>query len=138
MPEAAADPTAALVALLTAAGFAAGRVFGGELPADEAPSMPRKALVVASSGGVSLTGGSFARHDAQRFDLFGYGATPTEAEQLVADAALFLRQVRRTVAANVLVHWVKPAGGSAGARDPDAAWPRAFQSFQVFHSLTEV
>jgi hypothetical protein len=139
MPEVVADPLAALVELLLAddgvAAIAQDRGFGGELPADEAAHMPRAAFVVAASGGFSLTGGSYVEHDTQRVDLFAYGATPREAEQLLATAALALRRVRRSVAAGTLIHWVKPAGGLTGARDPDAAWPRAFQSFQVFHAL---
>ncbi len=137
-----ADVVGALVSLLKAAagvsGPAGGRVFGGELPPEEAAAMPRAALVVASSGGTSLTGGSYAEHDTQRIDLFAYGATPREAEQLIDAAALALRRVRRGVVAGVLIHWVRPAGGSAGARDPDAAWPRAFQSFQVMRALEAV
>jgi hypothetical protein len=137
-----ADPIAALMALLKAdaatAAIAGARVFGGELPEDEAAFMPREAIVVAMSGGVSMTAGSFVEHDTQRIDLFAYGATPREAEQLAATAALALRRARRAVWADTLIHWIQPAGGAAAARDPDAAWPRAFQSFQVFHALEAV
>lgn len=141
MPEA-ADPIAALVELLKAdvavAAVTGGRVTGGEVPAKEAKNMPRAALVVAASGGVSLTAGSFVEHDTSRVDLFGYGATPEEANRVLATAALALRRVKRALAAGVLVHWVSPAGGATGGRDATLAWPRAFQSFQVFHALQEV
>lgn len=137
-----ADPIAALLALLAddaaVAGLVDTRVFGGEVPGDEAKHMPRKALVVAPSGGSSLTGGSYAEHDTSRVDLFGYGATQQEANQVLAAAALVMRRIRRTVSANVLIHWAQPAGGSTGGRDAALAWPRAFQSFQVFHALEEV
>lgn len=137
-----ADLTAALIALLKAdtatAAASAGRVFGGELPPGETAAMPRAAIVLALSGGSSLTGGSFAEHDTQRVDLFAYGATPKEAEDLRAIAALAFRRARRKSWAGTLIHWVKPAGGSTGGRDPTAAWPRSFQSFQVFHALEEV
>ncbi len=138
----AADLIAGLVALLAAdAGVSAqvaSRVFGGEVPAEEAKFMPRKALVVAPSGGVSLTGGSYVEHDTGRVDLFGYGATQREASQVLAAAALAMRRIKRTVSANVLIHWAQPAGGGTGGRDPVLAWSRAFQSFQVFHALEEV
>jgi hypothetical protein len=49
-----------------------------------------------------------------------------------------MRRIKRTVSANVLIHWAQPAGGGTGGRDPALAWPRAFQSFQVFHALEEV
>jgi hypothetical protein len=138
----AADLHAALVALLledpAIAAIVGTRVFGGELPANEAKSMPRAAIVVAASGGASLTGDSFTEHDTQRVDLFAYAGTPSAAEQLRGQAALALRRVRRGVWGGCLIHWIKPAGGSTGARDPDAAWPRAFQSFQVMHGLVAV
>lgn len=139
MPEVVADPVAAVVELLKAdagtAAIAGTRVFGGELPADEAANMPRAAIVVAASGGTSLTAKSFAEFDTARVDLFAYGATPREAEQLADTAALALRRARRKVWAGTLIHWINPAGGSAGARDPDAAWPRVFRSFQLLHAL---
>ena len=134
-----ADLVGALIAYLKAdaatAALAGGRVFGGELPAGETASMPRAAIVLAASGGSSMTGGSFVEHDTQRVDLFAYGATPREAEMLCDTAALALRRLRRGVVGAVLIHWVQPAGGALGARDPNAAWPRAFQSFQIFHAL---
>lgn len=131
-----------LVPLLAAdagvAALVAARVFGGELPEAETNHMPRKALVVAPSGGFSLTGGSYVEHDTARVDLFAYGATQREANQVLAAAALAMRRIRRTVSANVLIHWAQPAGGGTSGRDPALIWPRAFQSFQVFHALEEV
>jgi len=137
-----ADLMAALVALLKAdasiAALVGARVFGGELPPAETRHMPRQAIVIQPSGGISLTAGSYAEHDTQRVDVFGYGRTPKEAAELVATAALALRRVQRGVWAGVLIHWARSAGGFSARRDPDAAWPRAFQSFQVFHALEEV
>lgn len=134
-----ADLVAALVALLLAdagvAALAGAYVFGAELPAGVTDEMPRKALVVVPSGGVSLTGASYVAHDTQRIDLFAFGATPIEAEALLQAGTEALRGIRRVVSAGVLIHWAQTAGGFALARDPDAAWPRAFRSFQVFHAL---
>lgn len=142
MPEAAADPVAAVVAILKAApdapGGLAGRVFGSELPAGEAAAMPRAGIVVRASGGVSLTSGSYAEHDTMRVDLFAYGQTAALAASLNAWAALQLRRVERVVAAQTLVHWVGSAGGYSSGREPVTEWPRAFQSFQVFHALQAV
>lgn len=137
-----ADLVAALVALLKAdtatAARVDGRVFGGELPHGETASMPRDCIVIVPSGGASLTGASFVEHDTARIDLFAFGRTPAEAESLRDTAALALRRARRGVWAGVLIHWVQPAGGSSSARDPDAAWPRAFQSFQALHALEPI
>lgn len=137
-----ADPVAALVAILQAAAGApdglSGRVFGGELPVDETRAMPRAAIVIRASGGIPLTGGSYVEHDTVRVDLFAYGSTPAKAAALCAWAALQLRRIERVVAAQTLVHWVQSAGGYSSGREPVAEWPRAFQSFQVFHALESV
>lgn len=136
------DLLAALVELLKADAATAAivdeRVFGGELPEDEARHMPRGAIVIAASGGTSLTGGSFAEHDTQRVDLFAYAGTIRAAAQLRGMAALALRRARRGVWAGCLIHSINPAGGESAARDPDTAWPRAFQSFQVMHGLVAI
>lgn len=137
-----ADLVAALVALLQAdtalAAITQGRVFGGELPEGEGEAMPRAALVVVPSGGTSLTAGSYAEHDSQRIDLFAYAGTVRAADALRREADRVLRQVRRSTIGGVLVHWVQSAGGSITGRDPDAAWPRTFQSYQVFHALQAI
>lgn len=144
MPEAVADPIAALAETLKADGataaIAGANVFGGELPSDDdfLAGMPQAAIVLEPTGGLSLTGDSYLEHDTSRVDLFAYGATPREAKLLADTAALALRRVKRVVVAGVLLHWVKPAGGATDERDVDAAWPRSFRSFQVFNSLTEV
>ena len=134
-----ADPVSAIRALLLAdagvAGAVSGRVFGGELPAEEARAMPRAALVVSASGGVPLAADTYVEHDSLRFDVFAYGATPPEAAALLELASLVLRRARRGVWAGLLVHWVQPAGGYSDGRDPQLAWPRAFRSFQIAHSL---
>ncbi len=137
-----ADVIAALIAVLKAdpqvAALAGTRVFGIELPAGQAASMPRKCLVLQPSGGTTLTGGSYVEHTAQRVDLFAYGETPWEAHRLSRAAAVALKQLRRRVAAQVLLHWVDPAGGYLTGRDPDADWPVVFQSFQAFYAETEI
>lgn len=138
----AADPVAGVVAYLKAdAGMAAllgTRVFGGELPADEAQFMPRKALVVKPSGGISLTAGSHAEHDTGRFDLFGFGETPHEAARVADAGALAMKRLRRSVWAGTLLHWAQSAGGASSGREPGTEWPRSFRSYQLFYALEEV
>lgn len=133
------DIVGALVAMLKAdagvAALAGTRVFGGELPADETAAMPRAAIVIAPSGGVSLTGASFLEADTQRVDLVAWGATPLSAAALLAAADEAMRGARRASWANVLIYWVNRAGGYAAARDRDGQWPFAFRSYQVFHAL---
>ncbi|PHQ63189.1 MAG: DUF3168 domain-containing protein [Sphingobium sp.] len=136
------DPIGALVAILLDDIAVSDRVqdrgFGGELPASEAGSMPRQALVVRPSGGVAMNGDSFVEHDTQRVDVFAYGGSPGEAGMLMADIALALRRVRRRVIVGTLVHWVQSAGGYSSGREPETNWPRVFQSFQLLYALERV
>lgn len=138
----AADPEAALVAYLKAdadlVALVAAYVFAGELPANITKLMPRKALVLRASGGVSLTGDSFVEHDTGRFDLFAFGETPKEASLVMRTAELAMKRLRRSVHANTLLHWAKPAGGGISGREPQTEWPRQFQSFQLFYALEAV
>lgn len=114
------------------------RVFGGELPRDETRHMPRHAIVLVPSGGISLAEGSFIEHDTQRVDLLAFAETPKEANALVNSARRVLRSIRRQVFSGCLIHWAEPTGGISARRDNDTQWPVAFQPFQVFHALQEV
>lgn len=136
------DPVAALVAALLAdpdtSAIVGTDVYGGELPGDVVDRMPVPAIVIAPSGGVSLTGTSGVEADAQRVDLFALAATPAEANRLRAVAAKRLWAIEREVLAGTLIHWVNRAGGFAQARDRDGQWPQSFLSFQVFYSFEEI
>ena len=111
------------------------RVFGIELPGAEAASMPRKTVVLSPSGGVSLAAGSYMNHDTQRIDAFSYGETLFEADRLRRAVYDAFRVRRRGVTGTTLIHWIESAGGWVSQRDADVDWPRAFQSFQVYHAL---
>ncbi|MBN9333862.1 DUF3168 domain-containing protein [Devosia sp.] len=135
-----ADIVTAIVGLLKAdadiAALVGDRVFGGELPADEARHMPRQAIVIQPSGGAPFQPRASLRAEAQRLDLICYGATPGEAMELRNLGAHAFKRVRRQTAAGVLIHWVNSAGGYMAGRDRDGQWPYAFQSFQSLFSLS--
>ncbi len=137
-----ADLIGALVDALKADGNVAAvvgmRVFGGELPKDETKSMPRAAIALQASGGVSLAAGSFMEHDTQRVDALCYGATPLEANALSRACRRSLTSIRRQVVSGCLIHWIEGAGGISARRDQVTQWPVAFQPYQVFHALQEV
>ena len=111
------------------------RVFGIELPGSEATSMPRKAVVLSPSGGVSLAAGSYMNHDTQRVDAFSFGETLFEADRVRRAVFDAFRVRRRGVTGTTLIHWIESAGGWVSQRDADEDWPRSWQSFQVYHAL---
>jgi len=108
------------------------RVFGNTLPEDEASTMPRKSVVLASSGGAWPT---FAQGDstlaAQRFDMVCYGENHYEAERVRRGVYDAMRGINRVLQSGVLVHWAQPAGGATAVRDSDANWAAMIQSWQV-------
>ncbi|WP_346915034.1 DUF3168 domain-containing protein [uncultured Roseibium sp.] len=120
------------------AAIAGARVFGGELPKGETRHMPRAAIVLQPSGGVSLAAGSYMDHDTQRVDALCYGATPLEANALGGICRRALTSIRRQVVSGCLIHWIEPAGGISARRDQPTQWPVAFRPFQAFHALQEV
>ncbi|KKM88478.1 hypothetical protein LCGC14_1258270 [marine sediment metagenome] len=109
-----------------------GRVFGDELPRSETDAMPRKAVVISPAGGtpLSYTTGTLPL-ETQRLDVFCYGGTLYEAEEVRRAVYGALRAVERQVIAGVLVHWARPAGGAMSGRDPDADWPLKWNSWQI-------
>lgn len=132
------DRITALVAILKAdaavAAEVGARVFGGELPEAETASMPRKAIVITHAGGVAAFGGGYQEYGDSRVDTRCYGTTPHEADEVWRAAHGALKQLRRTLQGDMLVHWARQAGGPIPLRDPDADWPSIFASWQVLAS----
>lgn len=137
-----ADIITAIVDLLKAdagvAGLVGARVFGGELPPDEAESMPRHAIVVQPSGGVPFHPAGTVKAEAQRFDIIAYGPTPRDAAALLDQVRMVLVMVVRPIVSGVLIHWVHSAGGYLAARDRDGQWPFAFRSYQTLFSTETI
>ncbi|HSV29705.1 MAG TPA: DUF3168 domain-containing protein [Candidatus Omnitrophota bacterium] len=111
------------------AALAGARVFGAEVPALEAKSMPRQALVVRYAGGMG------PRDDvpiqAPRLDVWAYGATPGEASALYLAAHGALRALARAVHAGALLHSAIQGGGPISGRDPDTRWPFVWGSWVI-------
>lgn len=127
------DVIPAVIAYLKAdsgvAALAGARVFGAEVPAREAQSMPRQALVVRYAGGMGV------RDDVPiqtpRLDVWAYGATPGEASALYLAAHGALRTLARAVHAGALLHSAIQGGGPISGRDPDTHWPFVWGSWVI-------
>lgn len=132
------DIITAIVDLLRAApgiaALVAGRVYGDELPESLMVEMPTQCVVVKPSGGAAFQGAGKLNAEAQRFDLFCYGASPFEADQLRRACRPVVLGIERRQHNGVLIHWVQSAGGYLTGRDRDGAWPYAFASFQTLYS----
>ncbi len=131
-----ADLGTAIVAILKAdtdtAAEVGTRVFGDEMPRSEVDDEPRKTVVVVTTGGVipPYAAGTVPL-EVQRLDIWCYGKNMLEADGVRRAVFGAMRGINRTLAAGVLVHWARPAGGAAQGRDPDGDWPYKWNSWQV-------
>lgn len=126
------DPIDALVAFLRAdpdvSGLIAARVFNTEV---EAASMPRKCAVVGYSGGPGAIGRAYQRYGDVRIDVRCYGETPKAARDVWRRVQPALKDLRRAVHLQCLLHWARQGGGPTSLRDPDTDWPFVWSSWQV-------
>ena len=132
------DPIAAVMQYLKddsgIAALVSARVFGLELPKDEASSMPRKAIVCKVAGGASPA--SYLKLNDFRIDFFCYGETPFEAMKILRTLHDVMKQLERSVKLSTLMHDAIQSGGPTAFRDPDTDWPIALETWMV--SVAEV
>ena len=119
------------------------RVFGEDLPREEADAMPRAAVVVKSAGGSGLEDGSFADLTRYAVDVWSYGATPTGAHTVRRAAFGALKALDRAVVAlgdgsSVLLHSATRTVGPRVILDPETKWPAVIESFDLLASDVEI
>ncbi len=131
-----ADHLTALATILkadaTLAALVGIRVFGGDLPREEAPSMARKCLVVKSAGN---PGGLGSADDVRvveiRYDVISYGETPWEADRVRRAAYTVFKELARKTQSSIVFHRALHSGGPIQARDQDTDWPFVLDSWDV-------
>jgi hypothetical protein len=110
------------------------RVFGSELPRDEVSSMPRKAVVVRRSGGGGFGDASYLAVGNPRFDVFNYGATPAEANEVQRATYAAMKSLARSVSNSTLLHDATLAGGAADLRLSTTDWPVSVEAWRILVS----
>jgi hypothetical protein len=106
------------------------RIFGWELPDDQAQSMPRAALVISDAGG--FHDGLPEAMDRSRIDVRAYGATLDEAKRLAVLVRLRLKALTKwTSSLGLVLHAPLPAGGYIPLREPAGGWPLVLRSYLV-------
>lgn len=109
----------------------AGRISGGELPPSVTNLMPTKTIVVKDAGGLESIGQAYQEYGDKRYDIICYGTTPKTAKDVYRNVYPAMKNLRREVHLQTLLHWAKQAGGPMPLRDPDTDWPSTFSSWQV-------
>lgn len=132
-----ADPITTLRAYLvtqtTVTDVVTTRVFGEELPGDEAQNMPREAIVLATSGGrVRL--GAASNMDVGNYSIAVrcYHKTLYEAralDRIVYEAMMAIN--RWAVVGQGGLHYAVQDSGPFVMRDPDTDWPFALSTYNV-------
>lgn len=123
------DAVVALVAYLRAdtqvAALAAGRVYGAELPPQEAAQMPRKAVVVTAAGGGTTGPGarSYLPLGTVRVDVRCYGETQYEAMKVWRAVHGALKRLGRCPQGEALLHAAYEEAGPLQTREPEVGWP---------------
>jgi hypothetical protein len=134
------DPLEALVSYLASdadvQGLAETRVYGAELPGEDAADMPQCAVVVQDSGGFGRQGNSPEYH--QRVDVFAYGPDPLTAKQLQLACIGALNRLRRTVINGTILYSATPDSMPNPGRSPESFWPYSMTVWSVQTNFQEV
>ena len=110
------------------------RVFGTELPDDQAQDMPRPCIVVSAAGGAGSGPGARSRANwvANRLDCKCYGPTPYQSELLHNEVFRVMHKLERTVIDDIAIMDAVVAGGPLPGRDGDAnSWPYTLGVYSV-------
>jgi len=113
----------------TISNLVSARVFGEELPAIEAGSMPRQSLVVKHSGGPGQR--DYIQHVEGRFDFFSYGETPNDALLLAYAVHDFLGTMKPQVVSQTKLHYAARSSGFISFRDQDTKWPVVSEAWLI-------
>lgn len=102
------------------------RIFGSQLPAAQAASMPRAAIVVIDAGG---PGTVWDRTITHRLDIRCYGATPLAARELAWIVYTELAWLSRRTIGTGKLYALEPQMTPLPQVDPDTNWPSATVTF---------
>lgn len=121
-----------------------GAVFGHELPrvavtepaAFKPEEMPRAAIVVIFGGGGHLSGKDrLPRYDSI-IDIYAYGSTRLEANDIAQEALEAMRELTETELESIRLFWARIAGGpTPGIDKQETDWPFALVTCQVMHGV---
>ena len=127
------DALGAIIALLkadaTISALLSTRVYGLELPRADADSMPRKAIVINSAGGIGES--SFRDVFKYRLDFACYGETPFEAYETFRTLRAVLRDIEKGVTSSTFIYSAEHSAGPFSFRDSNTKWPHTIDTWLV-------
>lgn len=112
------------------------RAYGEELPEFEASAQPRAMLFVRRQPGPTAIGG-YVDLERPGFELACFGETPAQAAEVHREASRVLKNIRREVSEEVLVHSAQLVGSPQALREGQSQWPYVVSSWEVLASETQ-
>ena len=119
------------------AGLCEDRVFGGELPGDQAESMPKQAVVVRRISGGAGAGG-FTDVERGTLETLCWGESFLEADEVRQAVHAALKQARRQEKQDFLIHGYNPLTSPVTDRDAETQWPFSLMAWEFMASEIEV
>lgn len=126
LPDPIADIRTLLLADAAVAAIAGTRVFGGEIPENEAAAMPEATVVVKAAGGPGRP--KFMKIRRIRVDTICYAATLHDSKQLHDAVREALETLDRPSGS---VKSIEIASEALNARDQVKQWPTCYASYSA-------
>lgn len=108
-----------------------GRIYRPQLDTDAVPSMPEACLVIRHAGGYQMFGGAQVPIGDPRLDIFCYGSTWLEAEQVSDQVVAALRALAHFTFQGTRLYWARIGAGPMPYEDSETNWPALMVSAQV-------
>lgn len=112
------------------------RIYAGELPHDETPDMPRACIVINHAGGPGSR--DYLKIGEMRIDVKCYGETLIQASEVYNVLSDFLKNIRRIVQDDILLHRLNESGGPTLTRDPAIFWPYVISTWMLLASEYQI
>lgn len=109
------------------------RVYGGELPNADNVFMPRACVTLTPAGGVADRFG-YVDLAEPRVDVRCFGSTPHQSYAVHRAVHGVLKNMRRNVQGDTMLHSARIEASASTLRDPDTEWPMTLSSWQVLAS----
>jgi len=108
----------------------AGRIYGNEMPNEQAAFMPRGLIVINSAGTARMTRDRL-NLGHKIFDVRCYHSSMYLSSMLFLSVAKHLKNLQRQLINGVLLYDASQITGRFTAREPDTEWPVSYGSFEV-------
>lgn len=105
------------------------RVFGQEVPKEQASGQPRKAIVIADAGGIRAA--DYSDINNMRLDFFCYGETTYQAKLVWRTLVPILTALERNVTDSTILFNAIHSAGPFPQRSAQVEWPLIIDTWLI-------